>query len=91
MFDPCITHQILRLTRTCGGFLTTVTAVITVWRIDVRKPLKSTLNLASAMQAVASSQGQELTLTELVRAYATVHLDGSDRCLRAAVRLDHHL
>ena len=47
-----------------------------------KSSLRSSLNLASAMQAVATSQGQELTLGELVRAHASARLDGSDLRLK---------
>jgi hypothetical protein len=49
----------------------------------VRRSGKSSISPAAARQAAASGHGSELPVTELVRAFAYLRLDGSDLRLQA--------
>jgi len=47
-------------------------------KTDVRTSKKLSIDLASAVSAVADQPGQQLTLAELVAAYNSTKLDGDD-------------
>jgi integrase len=70
----------------CGDFSYPVTAV-TFRRIVVRK----TIDLAAAVAAAEQHQAQPMTLGELVRAWSSATLDGSDTRLRKWVSAFGHL
>jgi site-specific recombinase XerD len=52
----------------------------------MRSPSRKSFDLASAIQAVADEPAAQLTLSELVRAYASVRADGTDLRLKKWIR-----